>query len=34
VQVLAGRQLRAEFFPGLRAATVAGFDAAARTYER
>ncbi|MDB4877946.1 MAG: hypothetical protein JWM41_4392 [Gemmatimonadetes bacterium] len=34
VQVLAGRQLRAEFFPGLRASTVAGFDAAARTYER
>jgi hypothetical protein len=34
VQVLPGRQLRMEYFPGLRAAAVAGFDAAAKTYER
>jgi hypothetical protein len=34
VQVLAGRQLRVEFFSGLRASDVAGFDGAAKTYER
>jgi hypothetical protein len=34
VQVLAGRQLRVEYFPGVRAAAVTGFDAAARMYER
>ena len=34
LQVLAGRQLRVEYFPGVRAAAVAGFDAAARIYER
>jgi len=34
VQVLAGRQLRAEYFAGLRAAGVGGFDGGAKTYER
>jgi len=34
IQVLAGRQLRVEYFPGLRAGAVAGFDAAAKIYER
>jgi hypothetical protein len=34
VQVLAGRQLRVEYFPGLRAAAVGGFDGGAKSYER
>ena len=34
VQVLAGRQLRVEYFPGVRADAVAGFDANAKIYER
>jgi hypothetical protein len=34
VQVLAGRQLRVEYFPGVMAGAVTGFDAAAKIYER
>ena len=34
VQVLPDRQLRVQYFPGLDASRVAGFDAAAKLYER
>jgi hypothetical protein len=34
VQVLPGRQLRVEYFPGATASSVSGFSAAAKTYER
>lgn len=34
VQVLPGRQLRIEYFPGATASSVSGFSAAAKTYER